>query len=186
MNLYLKERYIKMNDLSRANSVIRKYFKMNYFCYDNNMSEESFGQYIWQLRTKKLKATRDAVADQLNISSSHLYNLERGIRKPSRELVIAFSKLYKEPSETLFKLLVGNPEENTGLESDKKNETAQNNLAEPEYLYYLSTDPNLPQNERDTIADIIRRRYAEAKRNAEELRKIPPGINRPAKIIKPE
>lgn len=121
-----------------------------------------------------MRLTREAFATKLSISPSHLYNLEHGTRNPSRDLLRQISIELGVDFQTLLKRL-DEPEK-------IDNEYIQlANPNEPDYLVAFSNDPNISAEAKEIIAGIIRDQYAKARRNAEDLEKIPEGKNRPQK-----
>lgn len=60
-----------------------------------------FGNYIRKLRQQRGLILED-VANGTGFSLIHISEVERGIRTPSDELIIAISKFFKVPEEKLF------------------------------------------------------------------------------------
>jgi transcriptional regulator with XRE-family HTH domain len=144
--------------------------------YNIYMNSKRLGSYLKEKRLEN-GLSRQSLAALLNVSFGHINNIERGDRMPSASLMMAFAKQFNITTGYLYSLI---EDESTSKEQDTEPDNKVNDLDEPEYLVFLSADPNLPESERKLMAGIIRRRYAEAKRNREELNKIPPGINRPS------
>ena len=146
------------------------------------MANPAFGIY---LRKTRLEAgmSQQALAELVSVDRSYISQIERNekvpstdtLRKIAKELNVKVSEFIDLLDDIELKVI------ETGEETNPLG-----NKEEPEYLVYLSADENLPPDTRELMTDIIRKRYAQIKQNAEELRKIPPGINRPARIIKPE
>lgn len=62
---------------------------------------------ITPIRLRRLNAdieTNQAV-EKLGISKSAFYKIEQGYRKPSRDLILKMSKLYKCSTDEIFKAL---------------------------------------------------------------------------------
>lgn len=71
---------------------------------DNETSEhKEFGPFIKDFRTKR-DLTLSQVAEKLNISTNYVSQLERGIRRPTDELIRDFSRLYNVNEDRLFRM----------------------------------------------------------------------------------
>lgn len=135
------------------------YIKMMYKLYNPNMGDMELGSFIKAQR--KIKSmSRKVLADKVNVSEGHINNIERGDRRPSSDLIFAISRELNLDSNIMFNLLSGNVS-STQIEEDK-----------PELFYFLDADPNISSTTKRVIHRLIEEEYEEAKRNAEELRRI--------------
>lgn len=68
---------------------------------DEANNNSSFGHFIKELRIKR-DWTIAEVADKLNISINYVSQLERGLRRPTDELIKNFSQLYRIDEQILY------------------------------------------------------------------------------------
>lgn len=172
--------------MSDSDSIIDRVALRVLPCYNSNMDSDKKGDIELgrRIKTARGEMTQEELSEISGVSLSMIQKMEAGRLFGGK---VTHYKLAKTLGITEAYLVYGQNQSGPKPQSripDMPEDPPQEE--EPEYLVFLSTDENLPPDTRELMSDIIRKRYAEIKRNAEELRKIPPGINRPARINKPE
>lgn len=98
-------------------------------CYNKEM-KETFGTILTALRKKRGICSIRQAARMLNISHVHLYEMEKGIKFPSSELLYKISRLYDVSSVYLLIL----------IEKDKGRSIDENKVAVVRFVMDMPED----------------------------------------------